>query len=153
MRFNNPIAICAYGYFCILCLFKFLQWRCINFVPEEIFLGWRCSSFGRKLSWHAWYCSTYNPSSWKMEVGSPKFQSYPWCHSKKEASLGYVTPTKGWTIQRLPNPGIHPIISHQTQTLLHMPARFCWRVPDIAVSYEAMQLPGKYTEVDAHSHL
>jgi hypothetical protein len=33
--------------------------------------------------------------------------------------------TKGWTIQRLPHPGIHPIISHQTQTLLHMPARFC----------------------------
>jgi hypothetical protein len=33
--------------------------------------------------------------------------------------------TKGWTIQRLPNPGIHPIISHQTQTLLHMPERFC----------------------------
>jgi hypothetical protein len=33
--------------------------------------------------------------------------------------------TKGWTIQRLPQPGIHPIISHQTQKLLHMPARFC----------------------------
>jgi hypothetical protein len=33
--------------------------------------------------------------------------------------------SKGWTIQRLPHPGIHPIISHQTQTLLHMPARFC----------------------------
>jgi hypothetical protein len=32
---------------------------------------------------------------------------------------------KGWTIQRLPHPGIHPIISHKTQTLLHMPARFC----------------------------
>jgi hypothetical protein len=31
---------------------------------------------------------------------------------------------KGWTIQRLPNPGIHSIIIHQTQTLLHMPARF-----------------------------
>ena len=29
------------------------------------------------------------------------------------------------TIQRLPHPGIHPIYSHQTQTLLHMPARFC----------------------------
>ena len=27
--------------------------------------------------------------------------------------------TKGWTIQRLPHPGIHPIISHQTQILLH----------------------------------
>jgi hypothetical protein len=33
--------------------------------------------------------------------------------------------TKGWTIQRLPHPGIHPIISHQMQTLLHTPARFC----------------------------
>jgi hypothetical protein len=32
---------------------------------------------------------------------------------------------KGWTIQRLPHPWIHLIISHQTQTLLHMPARFC----------------------------
>ena len=42
-----------------------------------------------------------------------------------------VTETKfgaemeGRTIHRLPHPGIHPIISHQTQTLLHMPARFC----------------------------
>jgi hypothetical protein len=33
--------------------------------------------------------------------------------------------TKGRTIQRLPHPGIHPIIIHQTQTLLHMPERFC----------------------------
>jgi hypothetical protein len=28
-------------------------------------------------------------------------------------------------IKRLSHTGIHPIISHQTQTLLHMPARFC----------------------------
>ena len=32
---------------------------------------------------------------------------------------------QGWTIQRLLHPGIHPIISHQTQTLFHMPTRFC----------------------------
>jgi hypothetical protein len=32
---------------------------------------------------------------------------------------------KGCSIQRLPQPGIHPIISHQTQTLLQIPARFC----------------------------
>jgi hypothetical protein len=31
---------------------------------------------------------------------------------------------KGWTIQILSHPVVHPIISHQTQTLLHMPARF-----------------------------
>ena len=32
---------------------------------------------------------------------------------------------KGWTIQRLPHLGIHPIYNHQTQALLHMPGRFC----------------------------
>ena len=42
-----------------------------------------------------------------------------------------VTETKigaemeGWTIQRLFHQGIHPITSHQKQTLLHMQARFC----------------------------
>jgi hypothetical protein len=51
--------------------------------------------------------------------------------------------TKGWTIQRLPHPGTHPIISHQTQTLLHMLARFCWKDPVIAVSCEAVPVPGK----------
>jgi hypothetical protein len=54
---------------------------------------------------------------------------------------------KGWSIQRLPYPRIHPIISHQTQTLLHMPARFCWKDPDIAFSGEAMPVPGKYRTV------
>ena len=52
--------------------------------------------------------------------------------------------TKGWTIQRLPHLGVHPIISHQTQTLLHMPAKFCWKDPDIAVSCEALPVRGKY---------
>jgi hypothetical protein len=33
--------------------------------------------------------------------------------------------TEGRTIKRLPHPGIHPINSHQTQTLLLMPSRFC----------------------------
>ena len=33
--------------------------------------------------------------------------------------------TQGWTIQRLPHPGIHPIISLQMLTPLHIPARFC----------------------------
>jgi hypothetical protein len=32
--------------------------------------------------------------------------------------------TKGKTIQRLPHPGILLIYNHQTQTLLHTPARF-----------------------------
>jgi hypothetical protein len=51
---------------------------------------------------------------------------------------------KGWAIKRLPHPGIHPIISHQTQTLLDITEWFCWRNPVIPVSYEAMPVPGKY---------
>ena len=41
------------------------------------------------------------------------------------AETKFGAKTKGWTTQRLPHQGFHPIISHQTQTLLHMPARFC----------------------------
>jgi hypothetical protein len=37
--------------------------------------------------------------------------------------------TKGWTIQRLPYPGIHPIISLQTLTLLHTLAKFLLKGP------------------------
>jgi hypothetical protein len=33
--------------------------------------------------------------------------------------------TEGKTIQRLPHPVNHPINNHQTQTLLHIPTRFC----------------------------
>jgi hypothetical protein len=40
-----------------------------------------------------------------------------------EAKFG--AKTKGWSIQRLPHLGVHPIISHQMQTLLYTPARFC----------------------------
>ena len=42
-----------------------------------------------------------------------------------------VTETKfravreGRTIQRLPHPGTYPIYNLKTQTLLHMPVRFC----------------------------
>jgi hypothetical protein len=61
-----------------------------------------------------------------------------------------VTETKfrgemeGKTIQRLPHLEIHHIYNHQTQTLLHMPERFCWQDLDIALSCEAMPMPGKY---------
>jgi hypothetical protein len=70
------------------------------------------------------------------------------CYSKIStegvAETKFRAKTKGWTIQRLPHSGVHPIISHQTQTLLHTPARFCWKDPGITVSCEAMPGPGKY---------
>jgi hypothetical protein len=52
--------------------------------------------------------------------------------------------TIGRTIQRLPHPAIGPIISHQTQTIMHMLARFCQQDPDIPVSSETMSVSGKY---------
>jgi hypothetical protein len=36
----------------------------------------------------------------------------------------FVAETDGRTIQKLHHPGIHHINNHQTQTLLHMAARF-----------------------------
>jgi hypothetical protein len=75
----------------------------------------------------------------RADVTAPGPQLIPTIHGEKSADK-----TKGWTIQRLPHPGIHPIISHQTQALLHMPARFCWQVPDIAVLCEAMPVPSKH---------
>ena len=52
---------------------------------------------------------------------------------KGVAETKFGVKMKGWTIQRLLHPGVHVIMSHQTQTLLHMTARFCWKYPDIAV--------------------
>jgi hypothetical protein len=69
-----------------------------------------------------------------------------------------VTETKfrseleGRTIQRLPQLGIHPINNHQTQTLLHMPARF----PDRTLIYLSLVRLCQFlanTEVDGHSHV
>jgi hypothetical protein len=41
------------------------------------------------------------------------------------AETKFGAETEGKSIQRLPHLEIHPINNHQTQTLLHMPARFC----------------------------
>jgi hypothetical protein len=49
--------------------------------------------------------------------------------------------TEEKAIQRLPHMGIHPIYSHQTQTLLWMPTSACWQEPDIA---ETLPEPDKY---------
>jgi hypothetical protein len=56
----------------------------------------------------------------------------------------FVSEMEGKIIQKLPNPGIHPIYKHQTQTLLQMPERFCLQNPDIALSCESMPMPDKY---------
>ena len=52
--------------------------------------------------------------------------------------------TKGWTIKRLPYPGIHPIISLQKITPLHTLANVCCKDRDIAVSCETTPGPSKH---------
>ena len=52
--------------------------------------------------------------------------------------------TKGWTIKRLPYPGIHPIISLQMMTPLHTLASVWCKDRDIAVSCETRQGPNKH---------
>ena len=44
---------------------------------------------------------------------------------EEDTETKFGAETEGKTIQRLFHPGIHPINSHQTQTLLNMPERFC----------------------------
>ena len=44
-------------------------------------------------------------------------------------------------IQRLPYLGIHPICSHQTQSLLLMPKSVCWQEPDMDASSQALPEP------------
>ena len=45
------------------------------------------------------------------------------------------------------------IINNQTQTQLHMPARFCRQIPDIDDSCEAMPVPGKYRSGGSESSI
>jgi hypothetical protein len=44
---------------------------------------------------------------------------------ERVTEIKYGAETEGMTIQRLPHLGIHPINSHQNQTLLGMPTRAC----------------------------
>jgi hypothetical protein len=41
------------------------------------------------------------------------------------AEMKFGAETKGWTVQRLPNLGIHPVISLQMLTPLHAVVEFC----------------------------
>jgi hypothetical protein len=40
--------------------------------------------------------------------------------------------------------GIHPTNNNRTQTLWPKPTRACWQEPGIAISWEALPVPGKY---------
>ena len=94
---------------------------------------------------HIWYALT---DKWILakKLGIPKIQFTNNMKLKKEyqsvdtsllLKMGNKIPMEGVTeikfraemerrtIQRLPHLEIHPIKKHQTQTLLHMPARFC----------------------------
>jgi hypothetical protein len=70
--------------------------------------------------------------SYFLVLRFPSTGAYKLCKTKGPLfPIDGVTETKfeakmkEWTIQRLSHMGIHLIISHQAQILLHIPARFC----------------------------
>jgi hypothetical protein len=64
--------------------------------------------------------------------------------SKGNAGTKSRAETEEKVIQRLPYLWIHPICSHQTQTLLQMPRSPCWQEPGIAIPWKALPEPDKY---------
>jgi hypothetical protein len=119
------------------------------------YLSYKCNRFIRVSLVYSFWCResrTHGDTAWtfhfKIQHVDTSFLPMEGVTETKSGAK-----TKGWTIQRLPYLGIHPIISHQMQMLLHMPARFCWKDPDIAVSHEAMPVPGKYKSGCSQSSL
>ena len=115
----------------------------MKFLGKWMYLGGYHPEWGNLITKeHTWYALT---DKWilalKLRILLRRWNKIP-MEGVTETKFG--AEMKGWIIQRLPYLGIHPIISHQTQTILHMPARFCWKDPNIAVSCEAMPVPGKY---------
>ena len=53
--------------------------------------------------------------------------------------------TKGWTMQRLPHPEVHPFLNQppNTDTIAYI-SKILLKDPDIAVLCEAIPVPGKY---------
>jgi hypothetical protein len=72
---------------------------------------------------HSHFLALVFPCTGVYKVYKTKGSLFSMMEGVTETEFG--AKTKGWTIQRLSHPGVHPIISHQTQTQLHMPARFC----------------------------
>jgi hypothetical protein len=115
-------------------------------VPKEIHRG----TLGLRNFWFCW--ALRRESGEEKQIQSPnksnliQLWKLKWFLIDMRIEIQILSSTceTGLGKNRLPHSGIHPIISHQTQTLLHMPARFCWKDPDIAVSSEAVLVPGKY---------
>jgi hypothetical protein len=86
-------------------------------------------------------------SSQKLETTQMSFNQRMY----KENMVPCGAETEQKAIQRLLYLGIHPIYSHQTQTLLWVPTSACQQEPD-KLSPERFCQCLTNTEVDAHSH-
>jgi len=145
---------------------EWIQKMCYKILRQMDESGWYHPEWGNPITKeHTWYALT---DKWilaqKLRVPKIQFAKHMKLKKKQDQSVDtsfllrmgnkipmeVVTETKfgaeteGRIIERLPRPRIHPINNHQTQTLLHMPARFCWQDPDIALSCETIAVFGKY---------
>jgi hypothetical protein len=71
----------------------------------------------------------------KLQKEDQSVDTSPLLRMENKVPMEGVTETKfgaeteGKTIQRLPHPGIHPIISHQTQTLIAYASKILLKGP------------------------
>ena len=110
---------------------------------------------------HIWYVLTYKQildqkqttqdtickTHETRDEGRPKCRYFIGSYNGEQNTHGRTYRDKVWSWEkRKDHPEIAPPgdASHQTQTILHMPANFSWQDPGIAIYCEAIPVPGKY---------
>jgi hypothetical protein len=123
-------------------------WRywLVHIVVPSIELQTPSASWVLSLSPSLWDLCSIQKWLW---VSNSVFASH-WHSLRKQSTHGRSYREQFWSWDRrkdhpdTAHPGIDPINKYQTHSLLHMSARFCWQDPNIAISCEAMPVPGKY---------
>ena len=122
------------------------------FISYFLHLHFKCYPESSPYPPHIPCCYPPTPTSWPwrspvlrhIKFARPRVLSSQWWLTRPSSATYAARDTSSggyWLVTW----GYIPQISHQTQTLLHMSARFFWKDPDIAVLCEAIPVPGKYS--------
>ena len=112
--------------------------------PRGNDIRWNTQPMGRGNLWRSYPEVRLNP--WLRNGATHPFQNFnpKFLLSKRTIGTKSRVETKGKSIQRLLHLGIHPICSHQTQSLSLMRRSACWQEPDVDISLQALPEPYCY---------
>jgi hypothetical protein len=111
--------------------------------PNRDNISWNTQQRGERTCWdHIQWVDTV--PGWEMGASTHLKNINPDSFLSKRNAGTEWNRDWGMAIQRLPHLGIHPMCSHQNQTLLLMPRRACWQEPQIAVLWEVVPEPDQY---------